>query len=141
MPEPCPISEVLAIGVPTLRHVPREVRPALQQALASALRDFLVHKDSLSLWPLLALPKLLLRATGDPKSHPGLTTGGVVKRRLDLWGRGDYGALWKETMADLPRATRKRQSPSKAEAKQHDSKLVVCRPLGLFPKHGLKKFQ
>ena len=49
LPVPCPLSEVLAIGVPTLRHVPGEVRPALQQALASALRDFLVHKDLLSL--------------------------------------------------------------------------------------------
>ena len=48
----------------------------------------------------------------------------VVMEQCYLWARRDYAALWKETVADLPRAPRKRQSPSKDAPKVPDSKLV-----------------
>ena len=73
----------------------------MQQALAQALNRLTLHKDLRSLWDVLAFPKLLLRGTGDPRSHPSLNASRVVLKRLALWEAGDYASLWREVTQEL----------------------------------------
>ena len=80
----------------------------------------------MSLWALLAFPKLVLRGTGDPKNHPGKDAAHVVADRLDHWENGRFDTLWKELTQEETRTSAARPQ-TRAQAKQRkgtDPKLV-----------------
>ena len=60
----------------------------------SALNSFIVFKDLGALWLVLAFPKFILRATGDPKLHPGLDAANIVGKMWERWYEGSFSALW-----------------------------------------------
>ena len=87
--------------MPTLRHVPGDARAAAQQCLAQALTQLCERKNLRSLWDVMAFPKLVLRGTGDPRSHPSMDASLIVLRRLALWEAGEQAAVWKEVEREL----------------------------------------
>ena len=111
MPPPVPLRDILALGTPTLRHIPGGARPRIQEAFARVLRNFVSHLDTISLWHLMAFPKLILRATGDPKTHPGWDAGNIVLQRLDAWEAGRQKDLWLGAEKEVTKA---RKQPPRA---------------------------
>ena len=89
--------------------------PGVQQYSASALTDLHHHKDLLALWGVLAFPKVVLRETGDPKSHPNLDAAKIVDRRLTLWETGNYTGLWEEVVREATTLEGKKR-PTRADA-------------------------
>ena len=134
--------------MPTLRHVPSEARPGVQQALAQALARLSARKDLRSLWDVLALPKLLLRGTGDPRSHPSVSGAGVILKRLVSWDKGDYASLWKEVqqevaVANLARASRVKgkgpAGPTAPKTPERTSALTIDKMRGLVAEGAPRK--
>ena len=100
-PPPCCVRDILSMNIPTLRHVPGSTRPRVQEVFAKILRTFVGQMDMVSLWYLMAFPKLVLRGTGDPSKHPGLDASQIVTRRLDLWEKGNHKDLVEEARKDI----------------------------------------
>ena len=125
-PPPVPLREVLALNLSTLRHVPGSVRPRVQLAMAHALRALVNRMDSISLWQLQAFPKLVIKGTGDPKSHPGLDAGQVVAARLDLWEAGAFCELWVQAKTESAKIKKRSGRPNgtKPAEKRIDERLV-----------------
>ena len=118
-PAPTSISEVLKARVPTLKHVPGTVRPRVQQVFASSLTRLHQHKDLLALWEVLAFPKLVLRGTGDPRSHPTMDAGKIVDRRLTLWESGNLAGLWEEVVREAAHLDGTRRPPRSGGVSAH----------------------
>ena len=125
-PPPVPLREVFSLNAPTLRHVPGGARPRVQLAFSRALRALVSQLDAISFWQVMAFPKLVLRATGDPRTHQGLDVSQVVLNRLDLWEAGFFADLWGQAKKDVEKPLKK-GAPSKPNLskKQVDEKMVA----------------
>ena len=96
----------LVRSIPTLRHIPGPARARCQMALTRAINGLCASQDLPALWRILAFPKLVLRGSGDPRSHPGLDPPKVVLQRLDRWERGDWVSLWTDAQRKTDRVSR-----------------------------------
>ena len=124
-PPPVPLRDVFALNAPTLRHIPGGARPRIQLALSRVLRGFVNRLDAVSFWMVMAFPKLVLRATGDPRAHQGLDVSQVVLTRLDLWEAGSFRDLWDQAKKEVEKPSKKgAQAPPQPTAKKIDEKMV-----------------
>ena len=99
------VSEVLAAGVPVLRHVPKAARGAWAQCLARALAAVAADNSLLAWRELLLLLKAVLRPAPRGGAQRRQQAAQFTARRCGRWLEGEREELW-DGAATRPRKTR-----------------------------------
>ena len=111
---------LLALPVVTIAHISKAARPQWAAAIGAGLSAFL-SSPSLEMYYLFSLlPKLVLRFP-DHKRQLAEPLATVIKRRLDVWGRGGWRELLHETIDEIQVRKLAKPPTSTTSAKDHVS--------------------
>ena len=96
-----PLSEVLSLGVATVRHIPSRLERRVGHCLGKCLKRLVEEEtwEALSDW--VSFPKLILRAPQRGGKGHRKQAELAMEKRLDQWEAGIRKDLWDETLTSV----------------------------------------
>ena len=96
------LAHLLAYQCPTIKHVPLALQQEWDRVLSACIHTYCEDRADISLYGLMALPKLVLNPPRVKGRHSKDNTIAVVRERLVRFVQGDWGSLWAELTKAYP---------------------------------------
>ena len=124
---PAPIWEVLGCKAATVRHIPAGVQNAWCRAQAAALERFCDSPTEVTLWGVLAMPKLVLRQVPLKGRHAKAHLADIMINRILAFERGDWASLWTSLQEELQPPGVETRSAKKARGNNPEARDAAAR--------------
>ena len=98
---PVDLETVLKCRVPTIRHLPGAVQREFTALLTSTLDAYCADPSDSTLFGLLSLPKLVLRAVPLKGKNVREQLESMLRSRMSAFKAGNWQSLWEDLSKDL----------------------------------------